>query len=288
MNSRIVVVYHSADFDGVFSREIARQHFGGEAEYIGWDYGDPVPEVGPSDNLYLIDISIDALMTHSNLVWIDHHKTAIEKYPDAAAVGFCIDGVAACRLAWNFLNEASNMPCIKEDFVERRVTEPLAVRLAGEWDVWDKRDARAEVFQFGLKSCSIGGYWHSLLKMDHHGETAVNYILSLGTGSKLCAENENASIMAASAFDMGFEGLTFLALNTARCNSLTFESGVKPHHDGLLGFRFNGKQWIVSLYGVPSKPDVDLSVIAAKYGGGGHKQACGFQVKTLPFATVGG
>lgn len=283
----IIVIHHSADFDGIFSREVARDHFGDDAQYLGWDYGDPVPDVPLDADLFLIDISVDALMTHPRLVWIDHHKTAIEKYPAAARTGYCIDGVAACRLAYQYFHNIAWRLTTKEEYLDRRVTEPLAVRLAGEYDVWDKRDMRAEVFQYGLKSCYMDNRWGALLYTGKNPaispDKEVDAILSFGEGSKGYQENVNAELIKAYSFDVEFEGLTFLALNTARCNSLTFESGIQPHHDGLLGFRYDGKKWAFSLYGVPDKPDVDLSVIASKHGGGGHKQACGFQVQSLPF-----
>lgn len=39
------VIYHSADFDGIFCREIARKFIGNEdVNYIGWNFGDaPIP-----------------------------------------------------------------------------------------------------------------------------------------------------------------------------------------------------------------------------------------------------
>jgi nanoRNase/pAp phosphatase (c-di-AMP/oligoRNAs hydrolase) len=44
-------------------------------------------------------------------------------------------------------------------------------------------------------------------------------------------------------------------------------------------FVFDGEQYTVSLY----SKTVDVSEIAKKYGGGGHKGAAGFQCKKLPF-----
>ena len=37
----------------------------------------------------------------------------------------------------------------------------------------------------------------------------------------------------------------------------------------------------VSLYGSPHRPDLDLSPIAREFGGGGHRQACGFRLESL-------
>lgn len=90
-----VVIYHKSDFDGIFCREIARK-FLPDAELIGWEYGEPTPEVPASATLYIMDLSVPDLMNHPGLVWIDHHKTAIERYSPEIP-GYRIDGVAACR-----------------------------------------------------------------------------------------------------------------------------------------------------------------------------------------------
>ncbi len=89
------VIYHRADFDGLFSREIAKKFFRDTAEYVGWDYGDPLPTVPPEvTTIYMIDISINGMMDDRRLVWIDHHKSAMEKFSPTIA-GYRIDGVAA-------------------------------------------------------------------------------------------------------------------------------------------------------------------------------------------------
>jgi nanoRNase/pAp phosphatase (c-di-AMP/oligoRNAs hydrolase) len=46
-------------------------------------------------------------------------------------------------------------------------------------------------------------------------------------------------------------------------------------------FSFNGTMWNVSLYQNTLTESPDLSVIAKKYGGGGHAGACGFMVKDI-------
>ena len=46
---------------------------------------------------------------------------------------------------------------------------------------------------------------------------------------------------------------------------------------------FDGKCWSVSLYHAKHRKELDLSLIAVKYGGGGHRGACGFTCDKLPF-----
>lgn len=295
--SKTTVLYHRADFDGIFCREIARK-FRPDAELIGWDYGDPTPAVATEAQLYILDLSVDALMTHPNLIWIDHHKSAIDKYPKIIP-GYRIDGVAACRLAWQWFSnpmkdDFGSLPA-KQAFVERMVSEPRAVRLAGEYDIWDKRDPDAETFQFGLRSQELGSYqWEQLL--DNTVPKALEGTGNEWTSSELIAthllkngallqryQREQDAQVVKRGFDVDFEGKKFLALNIARCNSLTFESAAQPHHDGLMGFYWNGKEWAVSLYHSPHHKEHDLSAIAVKYGGGGHRGACGFRINKLPF-----
>lgn len=283
---KTVVIYHKSDFDGIFCREIARKFLPG-AELIGWEYGEPTPAVPPEATLYIMDLSVPDLMKHPKLIWIDHHKTAIEKYP-ATIPGYRIDGVAACRLAWQWFYYVANHPDSpempgKQWFVDRRVTEPTAVRLAGEYDIWDKRDPDADLFQHGLRSQELTTVtWESLLGPLSDAE--VRLLLYTGKAVAYAETRKNELIIGNNGFTVQWEGLTLLCCNAGSYNSHLFTAGIRLEHDGLLGFclRKDG-QWSVSLYGVPGKPDVDLSVIATKYGGGGHKQACGFKCANLPF-----
>lgn len=55
-----------------------------------------------------------------------------------------------------------------------------------------------------------------------------------------------------------------------------------------MGFYRTAKGWTVSLYHAKHRTDLDLSAIATKFGGGGHRGACGFQCETLPFLDCGG
>lgn len=306
---KTTVLYHRADFDGLFCREIARK-FLPDAELIGWDYGDLPVQMPAEGTVYVLDLSPDSLCDHpglsgmvwNRLVWIDHHKSAIEKYPTQIP-GYRIDGVAACRLAWQwFISEpgvkwfpgASCPLPIKQDFIDRKVTEPLAVRLAGEYDIWDKRDPRAELFQHGLRSKELTEYdWKWLLtiadsyKMGEYELATVhntlNRLLKSGEVLQYAQTQQNESIIKAAGFTIQFEGLTFLACNHARYNSFLFTAGLTPEHDGCFGFAWRDGKWNVSLYHAPGKEHHDLSLIAVKYGGGGHRGACGFRVDKLPF-----
>lgn len=126
MSKNIVVIYHSADFDGLFCREIARK-FLPDAELIGWDFKDAPLDIPIAEVIYVLDLPLDVVFGAkykveddkttsfkfldgttdkmdayfnmlSKVVWIDHHITSIESHPTQVK-GYRIDGVAACRLA---------------------------------------------------------------------------------------------------------------------------------------------------------------------------------------------
>lgn len=289
---KITVVYHSADYDGVFCREIAR-NFLPDANLIGWDWADakmPFPKEG---TVYVLDLSPDCFESFTfddalRLIWIDHHKSAIEKYAkyEPPLTGYRIDGVAACRLAWQWFNNSSNLP-EKEAFTSRIVQEPLAVRLAGEYDVWDKRDPNVDVFQYALRGGDVRGLDFSRLLIQD-SLLSKDYIYNLmETGEVLMktADKANEFTTNSYGFLLDFEGLKFLALNTPQKSSMIFKSRDIPStgHDALLKFSWSGAQWDISLYHAAHRTDLDLSTIAVKYGGGGHRGACGFRASKLPF-----
>lgn len=292
MSKQIIAVHHSADYDGIFCREIARM-FLLPSVLIGWDFGDPKIKPEPGAIHYVLDLPPDCLEGNSpdnpldNVVWIDHHKSAILKWPEIIP-GYRIDGVSACRLAWQWFElQGGNYPGglpIKNDFLNRRVKEPLAVRLAGEYDVWDHRGDGDLEFQFGL-DCLPSDYLPSLLDYSATADRTVAHAITLGKAAMTCYAKRDADIIRTRSFMVTFEGLKLLALNTARCNSGTFTALDVPKtgHDALCGFYFNGRMWTISLYHAKHRTDLDLSQIATKHGGGGHRGACGFQTKQFPF-----
>ena len=294
------VVYHSADYDGIFCREIAK-HFLTKQDYdlelIGWNHGEKPVVIEDGRPVYVMDLPTTCVADSINpnqIIWIDHHKTSIEQ-ASGYYKGYRIDGVAACRLAWQwfiFKPENRALPELRH-FVDREVDEPLAVRLAGEYDVWDKRDPRAETFQYLARiyeyrgNKGMEGYSLSTLFLFDDCDLSEQLNYGAGLGAQHYAKKIDEDICLHKTWIMQWEGLMFLTVNAARFNSLLFEALDQPDtgHDALMGFCFNGrdKKWMVSLYHAKHRTDLDLSVIAKKHGGGGHRGACGFTCRSLPF-----
>lgn len=280
------VIYHRADFDGEFCREIARL-FLPNAVLIGWDYGDSTPVIPEMARLYILDLSVPGLMEHADLVWIDHHKSAIERYP-ADITGYRIDGVAACRLAWQWFRTAGStlspegLPEL-EDYRARTVPEPLAVRLAGEYDIWDHRDPRAALFQHGLRSQELE--WNLLLDERTERNAYVEHLLDCAKYIAYSRRNGLQRLLAEGAFLLEWQGLRWIAINAAGLASDAYGLA-EGSYDAGLSFTWSPKKrkWKVSMRAL--RPDLDLSGIATAHGGGGHKAACGFETAVLPFSLL--
>lgn len=176
------------------------------------EYTDPLPSVpveviidnvfGPvgADNpvdvwanfhlIFVVDMSRSDLFASAavrpEIVWIDHHDTAIKQYADVVDEFhgvFCVNKVAACRLCFQFMrllieacdgevsatkgfnlfgavahisllasdpfSEAASRP-----YREREVKEPIPIRMIGEYDVFDLRDPDARILQHGIRTVS--------------------------------------------------------------------------------------------------------------------------------------
>lgn len=316
---KFAIIYHDADADGRLSNEVCRYwlnrlHPNANIHSYGWGYGRPVPQPiqlgdwAEFDAIYIVDLSVDELMARPELrdkiVWIDHHKSAIEKWEanlplvPGPFAGIRIDGVAACRLCWQWFTwgqlpkgvlpskQDSIEPLTKQLFIDRKVKEPALIRLAGEYDIWDHRDPDAKALQFGLRGLSDTAY-RRLVDNEFLGAVTgardqsidLYDAVAQGYSIKSYVDKQSDEYSAAYAHTFKWEGLTFCALNIGqRGNSDLLKGGIKPEHDACFAWRYDGKQVLVSLYHIDGKTHHDLSLIAVKYKGGGHKGACGFRI----------
>ncbi len=274
------VVYHR-DLDGFCSAAIAKMA-GIEGQYMSVDYGDKESKCIPvGDRVYMLDFCLqpfermEALNRAYELHWIDHHKSALT---DAARRGFeasgsqfTATGLAACELAW--MHFCPRMPM------------PEWVRLVGRYDVWDHAGGLTIPFHYGLSSLELdpatseGRTWWGRIR---HDPLVAETILADGKVIQAYVECQYAEQAKTVSFTLLFEGLTFIAFNHAAKGSLIADSVFDPDvHDAILSFVWARDHWRIGLY--TDKPDVDMSVIAAKYNGGGHRGAAGFQCEELPF-----
>ena len=87
-------IYHSIDLDGWMSAAIVKHWFNSTIEvpnkkdepintldFIGYNYGDPIPDLSSYDRVIMCDISFskeEMEKVACKLIWIDHHNSAIK------------------------------------------------------------------------------------------------------------------------------------------------------------------------------------------------------------------
>ena len=281
MNNTLVV-FHNADLDGLSSEAIARRALGTDGvTYLGWNYGDDIPDMSLYTRIYILDLSFppDVMKEISpRLIWVDHHKSSLAENPTYYG-GLRIDGVAACRLAWQWF--FGNPKAVKADYLERKVQEPYAVQLLGEHDIFDHSNPDTFPFQYAMQA-TVEPNWDLLLGGGPGGAMYVDSLIAEGRPIQRYLNVTNAELAQEAGYDAVFEGLNFRVLNTPQKGSMQFDASIKDHHDGCLRYYWDGSTWGCSLYGVAHKKDIDMSVIAKKHNGGGHPGAAGCSFKTLP------
>ena len=269
--------YHKSDLDGHCSGAIVKRKYQ-QCEMIGVDYEDTLESLGmvgafqTMETVFVVDFSFDIsdmeyLKSHTDLNWIDHHKSAIEKLDGLECNGIQETGKAACELTWEFL------------FDEEM---PLSVLFLGRYDVWDHKDKRVLPFQYGMRAFSNtrpdSEIWNDIL--DYTVETQL--LIESGSAILSYEENQNKKYAASMSFETIFKGLRAIVVNKPFSNSKVFDSvWDESKYDIMIIFGYKPNKFKYSLYS--TKENVDCSEIAVSFGGGGHKGAAGFISDKLLF-----
>lgn len=311
----IYILYHSKDLDGYCSGAIASMYFRKKLKedgyirdwlvefapdnphnavlnyrkisflvsskarihLIGVDYGQEPPEIEFDSEVVLMDMSYSELFMRrminmaSKFTWIDHHKSSIEKLDvltkeQNEKFRYVLDRhYSACELAWYHF------------FPDKHITP--AVTLLGKYDTWrgygtDEWNNNVMPFQMGMRQITGNAYeFPVILLEDNWGEEIPKIMMS---GEQILKYQEAQYQRAcAIAFEDKLCDYRALCMNIGGANFTAFKSvwdGKK--HDIAVTFHYTGTNWKYSLF--TDKPEIDVSEIAKRFGGGGHKGAAGF------------
>jgi len=292
--SKVVCIYHNADPDGVFSGAIVLEKYP-EAVMIGYNYEAEVQHIIDKcvgADVYMVDISFDdwdkmyeLWDVSENFTWIDHHKTAYEKYVKSHLRGLISFDVlfeenqwGACKSVWQYFNQ---------NWI------PYSIELVATYDVW--RDYGTPNWNHKVMPFRhVSGQWTTpqevLDKMRNFEDAAnVHDLLVNGFIADGCIINDfidkqneitaNSSLCFNASFISFTKGVYHVLAINATNGGDFFKSRDVSAYDFTVGFYYVAKEgWKFSLRGTGK--DIDLGEIAKQYGGGGHKNAAGFKVAT--------
>ena len=298
-------IYYHADLDGFASGAIAALGLTEKCNALIYDiymhkiqYGDPFDPEGlidrAKDQIIMVDFTLQNdeemldLLQHTNMIWIDHHKTSLDffnKYADSfereETVVIVDTSKAACELAWEFFFKSE---------------APLAIQLIGAYDMWKKKDSgfdwEIEVLPFQIQMnhargtsdpgrCNSINWWKDFLYKNHGSK--VREIIESGKQLISFQEGIYKDIALEGAYEARFCGeYNAICLNTPIFNSRVFEAALDvSQYDLMVAYAYLGDKWKVSLYTV--KDHVPCGDLSRKLGhegpyktGGGHPRAAGF------------
>lgn len=287
------VFYHRMDLDGRAAGAIARRGLEAAGEpfrLYPYDYADPFPEadVRERDTVWFIDVAWQPFENMARLarergcrvVSIDHHRSVAESGVLAAIEShFSADNSrAGCLLAWEYF-----MP---------EEPAPEWVDLLSRYDIWDNSDGDAWAkrilpFQMGMQARPTDPVdnWPFWKRLFERGAGASRRFVrgTIRDGRAILAWVLERS--AADARDHAFEAhlgrLKALCINSTAFSSSALDAAWNPqrHHLMLIYARRRDATWRVALF--TSRPDVDVSRIAERFGGGGHRSAAGFSAAAV-------
>lgn len=270
---KTLCIYHN-DLDGRASAAIVRRKLEDDLQFYGMSYGDPTPwdQIESAERIVIVDFSLpkehmDRIHQEKELVWIDHHQTALDKFGHHALDwdGAQDPSEAACVLTWRYF------------YPQREV--PQAVILIGDRDIWRWERQETGPFNEGVRQRDTrpenDALWEPLLGDD---QDLLHNIIDEGEILLDAHLRDISRDVNSYGFEVLFEGHKTLAINQrgsgdlgAKIRDLGYEIAY-CYIDNLIEGEI---RTFVSLY----SDDVDVSQIAQSFGGGGHPGASGFYFK---------
>jgi oligoribonuclease NrnB/cAMP/cGMP phosphodiesterase (DHH superfamily) len=285
-----ILIYHHDDNDGSCAAAVAENYYDRNEfaiKFIAINYGKESwseEEIEAAEKVWLVDFTSDEMdefvkVCGPRLIWIDHHKTAMEKFPDlwtsSSIPGIRSVEKAACVLTWEYTHP--------ED-----ISPPAAVAYIGDKDIWKFEYADTRAFSAGFSlmvKTPDDPTWDELLSSEY--EDIVNKMISIG---ELLLQAQSYKLQK--AFDRGVD-LTFhnwrarLVNTTGNISELGEFIYKKPEYDIAVMWQAVEDMVVFSLRSDSGNPDSpDCAEIARQYGGGGHKNAAGFQKKNMDFPSL--
>lgn len=288
--SRILCIYHDTCADGFTAAWAVRQALGESVEFVAGQYGRPAPDVAGRD-VVIVDFSykrpvLDAMAAAARTQLIlDHHKSAAEDLAHLPAppyrTGYSIDGMlqraeelgappafalfdmdrSGAGLAWDYLHCGCRRPALI-DYVEDRDLWRFRLPYSREvnanifshgydFDTWSRiaalLDDEVEHFAFAEAGAAI--------ERKHHKDIAE---LLRGTKRR----------MVIGGVDVPVANLPYTYSSDAAGVMAEGEPFAACYVDTATGRSFSLRSTAGGL---------DVSAIAARYGGGGHARASGFR-----------
>lgn len=306
---RVYCFYHRSDWDGICSGALVNL-YEKDVTLVGVEYSDKVLVTNnhltvngehydlTGSKVYIVDFCFDKFVMNYltsivNVILIDHHKHIVNDPDYRDLDGLRTVDHAACYLTYQYLYKQrielndGRIPYLLDllDRYDRYVKDgtieflDLATDAIIEKDIWTYE---VLPLQYALKVNDVKvndkNTWDNLLQAyDRFSQNQYLYD-TIEIGQVILNYNtvREDEFYRDNGFTCKFEGYTAACFNTYS-NELADRLLSNDSVDLVIMFFRSDDKWIHSL----RSKKVDVSIIAKKYGGGGHPRAAGFTSPTL-------
>ena len=258
-----LVIYHKDCTDGFGAAYSAWKLLGSKAQYHAAKHGETPPDVSDKtvailDFSYSNDVTKKMIKKAKDLIVIDHHKTAIVELHDISSTLFDMNHSGA-RLSWDFFHPGKEAPKFI-DYIEDR-------------DLWKWELAYSKEFSAAFDMVPFEFEEFEKYEDDSVFDDAVkrgSYILAYSKTvvKKVCEK----------AVHRKFEGADVMVVNASHWMS-EIGGRLSPDCDFAMIWFYDHEDRNIKVSLRSFHDTVDVSEIAKRFSGGGHKKAAGF---TLP------
>ena len=265
MNPYRVVIYHEGCYDGFGSAFAAWLKFGDDATYLPAQYSKPPVDFPEGAEVYMIDFSyprdvIEKMAEKAGkFLVLDHHKTAQAALEGLPYATFDMERSGAV-MAWQHFHPGTEIPPLFQylqdrdlwrfDLPNSREVDPFIKSFPFDFEVWKKELFGRDPVEMAAEGRSIMRYQTNMVEFT-------------------CRQ--------VSLRDVG--GHVVPTVNATAFFSEVGEYLCKKFPE----FEFGACFWIDNqgqqIWSLRSRSEFDVSQVAKKMGGGGHKNAAGFTVK---------
>ena len=275
---KICVVYHD-DLDGKCSAAIIYYYYLQSEknidliDFIPYNYSEDISDrLYGYDKLYIVDCALDINLMNTlfendykeNLIWIDHHKTNIMSVNSSIYGYRLVDDGAACLLTWEYFFSKNQIPNV--------------VICVSDRDTWkfkygDETRGYTEWLELQDNNPSNINLWKKLIDIDDNDN--YRYIdegLIIYNARIKLIKNDIDML----AYESEIDGKKCLKMNYSSIYSVSDAGNImldKGYDIAWIWHEMKDGKIYNSLRG---SGKYDVSDIAKKYGGGGHKKASGF------------
>lgn len=262
---KTLVLYHGHCADGFGAAWAAWTALGDQAAYQPVQYGAPLPDVAGYDTLYCVDFSypraqiLQWQVDHERVIVLDHHRTAEAELAGLAGCTFDMDKSGA-MLAWEHFRGPQPAPYL--------------IRFVQDRDLWrwampHSREVSAALWSYPMEF----DVWSALaLRLD----CAAGDVVSEGEAI-LRYMGQQVALICDQARHVEVDGHAVPMVNATNLWSEIGEELLRRYPDAPYAATYYETKHGLRKWSLRSRGDFDVSAVAQRHGGGGHKAAAGYE-----------